>query len=239
MPDSEFNGGCAANAIFLSILAHAGILFLLFSIQLPQKENPTITITLNARTVSTPGTQQTQSMPAQTEAPKDIVDDTLPWKGSQQDTFSGIPRLNANRTNLNWVSNLFKGESESADKKPNRPESEAYEMDASILELLRSQPSTHSTFWPYLVRHLAQNRLYNNQYEYSDLTEARTVVLKLQFQETGMLVKAEVERSSGDEKLDAAAIRSAYAANPYQRPPPSDSVFGYSYLVQILYAPAS
>ncbi|WLQ11543.1 TonB C-terminal domain-containing protein [Hahella aquimaris] len=238
MSDSEFNGGLTANAIFFSILAHAGILLLLFSIQLPQKENSTITVTLSVRAPSSLETQ-TQSEPIQTDAPKDIVDDTLPWKGKQQDTFSGIPRSNANRTNLSWVSDLFKGEPPPNDKRSNTSESKAYEMDASILELLKSQPSTHSTFWPYLVRHLAQNRLYNNQYEYSDLTEPRMVVLKLQFQETGMLVKAEVERSSGDEKLDAAAIRSAYAANPYQRPPSTDSVFGYSYLVQILYTPAS
>ncbi|WP_164887345.1 TonB C-terminal domain-containing protein [Hahella sp. KA22] len=238
MSDSEFNGVRAANAIFFSILAHAGILFLLFSIQLPQKENSTITVTLSAR-APTLHKAQTQSKPTQADAVEDIADDALPWKGAQQETFSGIPRSNANRTNLNWVSNLFKGEPPTGDKNPNKPESKAYEMDASILELLKSQPSTHSTFWPYLVRHLAQNRLYNNQYEYSDLTEPRMVVLKLQFQESGMLVKAELERSSGDEKLDAAAIRSAYAANPYQRPPSTDSVFGYSYLVQILYTPAS
>ncbi|MBU6953756.1 TonB C-terminal domain-containing protein [Hahella sp. HN01] len=238
MSDSEFNGARVTNAIFFSILAHAGILFLLFSIQLPPKENSTITVTLSARAPAAPEAQ-TNNKPTQADTPKDIVDDTPPWKGAQQDTFSGIPRSNANRTNLNWVSDLFKGEPLSGDKKPNKPENKTYEMDASVLELLKSQPSTHSTFWPYLVRHLAQNRLYNNQYEYSDLTEPRMVVLKLQFQETGMLVKAEVERSSGNEKLDAAAIRSAYAANPYQRPPSTDSVFGYSYLVQILYTPAS
>ncbi len=166
---------------------------------------------------------------------KDIRDDSLPWKQHTSDAFRELNRQSADKPNLSWIDNMFSQNNTQRSDAGNTSKNISDEQQ--IRDLLKSIPSTQSEFWPYLVKHLANNKYHDKQYPFSELKSERIVVLKLGFQSNGMLVRANIARSSGDPELDAAAIRSAYAANPFEPPPSSDRVFDYNYLVQIIYSP--
>src|SRR5690606_32435191 len=84
---------------------------------------------------------------------------------------------------------------------------------------------------------LARSKYHDKQYEFASLTTPRSLVLKLKLHASGALLRVDVETSSGDEELDAAAQRSAYAASPFPPPPEADGVFSYLYPVEIQYLP--
>ncbi|OZG70651.1 hypothetical protein BTA51_25135 [Hahella sp. CCB-MM4] len=179
------------------------------------------------------------SKPADSSRPtddsRDIRDNSLPWKSESTDAFHELSKQSSSKPNLSWIDNMFshRRPQDSATGNKNQKTNDEDE----IKDLLKATPSTQSEFWPYLVKHLANNKYHDKQYPFSELQNERIVVLELGFQSNGMLVRAKIARSSGDSELDAAAIRSAYAANPFEPPPSSDRAFDYNYLVQIIYSP--
>jgi protein TonB len=94
---------------------------------------------------------------------------------------------------------------------------------------------------PYLLKltqRLSQAQFYDNQFEYSKLTSARSLVIEIQLLASGAIENARILKPSGEDKLDKAAMRSAFLASPYPPPPIEDMYKGYTYQLELLYAPS-
>ncbi len=226
-----------AGTIIFSIALHAALLMLKIKTPADSGYEQGITLTLaphrsdNSNSDSRPPIQQKDTH-INEDASQDIRDDALPWKENVSNAFGNIKSNSQSRPDLDWIEQMFTSDTPiQGNQVVNQPNTEA------IKDLLKASPSTRSQFWAYLVKHLANNKYHDKQYPFSGLKDQRIVVLELGFQSSGMLVKAEIARSSGDSNLDAAAIRSAYAANPFNAPPTADRDFGFNYLVQIIYTP--
>jgi len=102
---------------------------------------------------------------------------------------------------------------------------------------LQSHPSLLSPFQPLLLKHISQKKYHDKQYRFSLLDREHLVVLEVRLHRTGTLLNAAIAKSSGDPQLDEAARRATIAASPFSPPPPSDSRFGFTYLVPIQYLP--
>ncbi len=231
-------------AIIVSSVIHLGLLaayLLLPTEQAGSKTSTTIQVTLNsmgAGMQAIPGSSSIkggyEALDTADENSKDLIESAQPWRNSTTvDSFQHVKGLHAGKPALSWVSGFFKT------SQTLQPNTSGNSSRAEAEQLLMQSPSTRSSFWPYLVRHLASNKYHDKQFPYSTLTEEHIVILELGFEPNGMLVKAEIAKSSGDDSLDDAAIRSAYAANPYSPPPQKDRFFGYNYLVQIIYTPGT
>ena len=225
-----------AGTLILSILAHAALFLIKFKQPADSGYQQGISLTLTPQQESSSSSVQPESQKIENQSQStnshDIRDSALPWKEEASDAFEDIKGNTQSRPNLDWIDKMFTSDNA-------LPGSQIISQSNTeeIKDLLKSSPSTRSHFWAYLVKHLANNKYHDKQYPFSELKGQHIVVLELGFQPSGMLVKADVARSSGDGDLDAAAIRSAYAANPFSPPPSSDKAFGYNYLVQIIYAP--
>lgn len=94
---------------------------------------------------------------------------------------------------------------------------------------------------PYLlllIQKLSQKQFHDSQFKYSQLTVARTLVIEVKLLPSGALENARIMKSSGDEKLDKAALRAAFLASPYPPPPIEDMQKAYTYELELLYAPS-
>ncbi|RMF12946.1 MAG: TonB family protein [Gammaproteobacteria bacterium] len=184
-----------------------------------------------------------QAAPSQAQSngsgpvPKDtpVSTDSPAWSGQRTQHSNFSRRTPRGADNLSWMEDYFSGQPVPSSGAP--PETTAQPARDTIREVLASAPTTGSTYWQFLVRHLANSRYFDKQYRFSELDRERTVVLELKISPNGFMERARVRLSSGDEALDAAAIRSAYAANPFRPPPAEDAASGYLYLVKITYTP--
>ena len=113
------------------------------------------------------------------------------------------------------------------------------EDEREVAERLAEIPSTNSKYWLYLMNRLAQPRWHHAQFNFRTLKRQRTLALDLEFYPNGIVRAARIARSSGLEKLDAAAIRASYAAAPYTPPPSEDRAYGYTYRIKLKYLPGT
>ncbi|WP_020409016.1 energy transducer TonB family protein [Hahella ganghwensis] len=243
--DSHY--GYLVLALVISISVHIILWSFLNKNSPSPQQSTTMTLALAPGQPKNPGrpTDNSSAQPSSTtnevSAPppnrdEDIHDNALPWKQATNNAFKELSQLSANKPNLARIDSMFSQSNARDHGNTEQPTGNAGDAE-TIRDMLKSAPSTQSDFWPYLVQHLANNKYHDKQYPFSELNSEKVVVLNLGFQSNGMLVRAKVARSSGDEQLDSAAIRSAYAANPFEPPPSSDRAFDYNYLVQIIYSP--
>jgi protein TonB len=100
--------------------------------------------------------------------------------------------------------------------------------------------TTGDTMDPYLlllVQKLSQSQFHDGQFKYSTLTISRSLVVEVKLLPSGALENARIMKSSGDEKLDKAALRAAFLASPYPPPPIEDMHKAYTYQITLNYSP--
>ncbi|WP_369602825.1 energy transducer TonB [Hahella sp. SMD15-11] len=225
----EFDVVRAALALSVSFVFHL-ILLAILGPGIPTSSGYSTTIEVEL--ASAPASEMGASSGAAGDTARDVTDTSPAWSGK---TTSSRPiRRKANRQhNLDWMNDYFSGSAKSGTPAPSsdRP------VSPDIESILASAPTTGTPYWQFLVRHLAQSRYFDKQYDFSRLRKERTVILELKISPNGFMEKARVRLSSGDKALDQAAIRSAYAANPFKPPPAEDAASGYIYLVRITYTP--
>ncbi len=90
-----------------------------------------------------------------------------------------------------------------------------------------------------LIEHMAQSQNYDKQFDFSSIKQPRHVEMEIKLQKSGALEKANILSSSGLPSLDKAALRSAYTASPFPKPPSSHIENGFRYELSITYTPRS
>ncbi len=88
-----------------------------------------------------------------------------------------------------------------------------------------------------LLKKVVESQFGNRLYPFRSMTERRQLTIEIRLLNNGQVLKATIIHSSGDARLDAAAVTGALNASPYPEPPAKDAEKDFRYLVPIIYEP--
>jgi TonB family protein len=244
MHDSNLSPHRIAVAISMALFFHALILVVIS--QLPAAPEQRSVILMTLALPPSPSQIASSANAAQTDPNQPQVitsSQESPLVFHIPDTLPTSPTLRSPSSDTSWIGRWFSGDAPAPPQpKPTppapQPQAPVQAQDGTETATVKSQ--NHPALSPYhqlLLKTLARNQYHDKQYSFERLTEVRSVKMSLRLHETGALLRVNIERSSGDDELDAAAQRSAFAASPFPPPPREDGSTNYTYPIDIQYHP--
>lgn len=230
MYDTKHSSNSLILASILAIFCHV-LVFILIAPTTPRphvEPRLPLSVTISSTAASSPSET---GAPEEELTPVNIQDDS-PLVFHRPHNLPGHPqRVPMPAGDTSWIGSLFSSENRSRPLDQDAPLSDLTQLNTREVPIL-------STYHAQLIQILARNKYHDTQYAFSSLDRTRKVILQLKLHQSGALLRVNVDKSSGDLELDAAAQRSAYAASPFPPPPASDAHLNFTYPIEILYQPS-